>query len=75
MSNPLSPDKIMQRFQESWRKLPDYRKPNNNTKYEVADAALGAYLFLARGKCTKRPSKKLPNVSTVVLDGRLKSDQ
>jgi hypothetical protein len=43
MSNPLSPDKIVQRFQESWRKLPDYRKPNNNTQYEVADAALAAY--------------------------------
>jgi hypothetical protein len=43
MSYPLSPDKIMQRFQESWRKLPDFRKPNNNTKYEVADAALAAY--------------------------------
>jgi len=43
MSNPLSPDKIRQRFQESWRKLPDFRKPNNNTKYEVADAALAAY--------------------------------
>ena len=43
MSNPLSPDKIMQHFQESWRKLPDYRKANNNTKYEIADAALAAY--------------------------------
>lgn len=43
MSNPLSPDKIMQHFQESWRKLPDYRKANNNTKYEIADAALSAY--------------------------------
>ena len=43
MSNPLSPDKIMQHFQESWRKLPDYRQPNNNTKYEIVDAALAAY--------------------------------
>jgi len=43
MSHPLSPDKIMQHFQESWRKLPDYRQPNNNTKYEIADAALAAY--------------------------------
>lgn len=43
MSNFLSPDKIMQHLQESWRKLPDYRQPNNNTKYEVADAALSAY--------------------------------
>lgn len=43
MNNPLSPDKIMQQFQASWRKLPDYRKANNNTKYEVGDAALAAY--------------------------------
>lgn len=43
MSHALSLDKIMEHFQESWRKLPDYRKPNNNTKYEVADAALSAY--------------------------------
>lgn len=43
MSHTLSVDKILEYFQESWRKLPDYRKPNNNTKYEVADAALSAY--------------------------------
>ena len=52
MSHPLSPDKIMQHFQESWRKLPDYRKPNNNTKYEVADAALSAYSVF----CMQSPS-------------------
>lgn len=39
----LSLDKIMAHFQESWHKLPDYRKPNNNTKYEIADAAMSAY--------------------------------
>jgi hypothetical protein len=43
MSEPLSLDKIIGQFQENWRKLPDYRKANNNTKYEVADAALSAY--------------------------------
>lgn len=43
MTHALSLDKIMNYFQESWRNLPDYRKPNNNTKYEVADAALSAY--------------------------------
>ena len=43
MSHTLSLDKILEYLQESWRKLPDYRKPNNNTKYEVADAALSAY--------------------------------
>jgi hypothetical protein len=43
MSDPLSLDKIIGQFQENWRKLPDYRQPNNNTKYEVADAALSAY--------------------------------
>lgn len=43
MSEPLSLDKIIGQFQENWCKLPDYRKANNNTKYEVADAALSAY--------------------------------
>jgi hypothetical protein len=43
MRNTLSLDKIMAHFQESWHKLPDYRKPNNNTKYEIADAAMSAY--------------------------------
>ncbi len=43
MSHALSLDNVLKHLQESWRKLPDYRKPNNNTKYEVADAALSAY--------------------------------
>jgi hypothetical protein len=28
---------------ESWQSLPDYRQPSNNTRYEVKDAALGAF--------------------------------
>ena len=43
MSNHLSLNTIMNRFQESWQSLPDFRKPNNNTRYEIRDAALSAF--------------------------------
>ena len=43
MSNPLSLSNMMHRFQESWQGLPDYRKPNNNTRYEIRDAAISAF--------------------------------
>jgi hypothetical protein len=43
MSNHLSLSNIMNHFSESWQGLPDYRKPNNNTRYEIRDAALSAF--------------------------------
>jgi hypothetical protein len=43
MTHSLSLDKIMCHFQESWQSLPDKRKPNNNTRYEISDAALSAF--------------------------------
>ena len=43
MTNHLPLSKIMHRFQESWQSLPDYRKPNNNSRYEIADAASSAF--------------------------------
>jgi len=43
MTDALSLDKIMHQFKENWQKLPDYRKPNNNTRYEISDASLAAF--------------------------------
>jgi hypothetical protein len=43
MSKPLSLRQIMVHQREAWQKLPDYRKPNNNTQYEIVDAALAAF--------------------------------
>ena len=42
MTNPLSLSQIIHYFKESWARLPDYRKPSNNRKYEISDAALAA---------------------------------
>ena len=33
----------MSHFRKRWAKLPDKRKPNNNTKYEIADGVLAAF--------------------------------
>ncbi|MCL5996188.1 MAG: ISNCY family transposase [Chloroflexi bacterium] len=33
----------MTALRERWQSLPDYRKPNNNTQYSIADAALSAF--------------------------------
>jgi hypothetical protein len=33
----------MQYFRERWSSLPDTRKPNNNTKYTIADGVLSAF--------------------------------
>lgn len=43
MTEKLTLDAIIAQFQQSWQQLPDYRKPSNNTKYEVADAAKAAF--------------------------------
>jgi len=43
MSKPLALSKIMEHLRESWQSLPDMRKPNNNTKYTIADAGLAAF--------------------------------
>ena len=43
MKEALPLTHIMKQLKESWQKLPDYRKPNNNTRYEISDAALAAY--------------------------------
>ena len=33
----------MEHFRKRWIRLPDSRKPNNNTKYSIADGALSAF--------------------------------
>lgn len=43
MTDSLPLSKIMNYLAESWQSLPDYRQPSNNTRYEVKDAALGAF--------------------------------
>ncbi len=43
MNNSMTLNKITERLGQSWSELPDYRKLNNNTKYEIADAAKAAY--------------------------------
>jgi len=43
MPKPLAVSKIVRYLRESWTKLPDYRKANNNTRYTIADAAMAAF--------------------------------
>jgi hypothetical protein len=38
MANPLSFSKVTEYLSEHWQQLPDFRKPSNNTQYEVKDA-------------------------------------
>lgn len=43
MRAKLSLQTIMEHFRKRWIRLPDSRKPNNNTKYSIADGALSAF--------------------------------
>lgn len=43
MSAKLSLQTIMEHFRKRWIRLPDSRKPNNNTKYSIADGGLSAF--------------------------------
>jgi hypothetical protein len=43
MNTKLSLQNIMGHFRKRWSKLPDIRKPNNNTKYGIADGVLSAF--------------------------------
>jgi hypothetical protein len=43
MSAKLSLQNIMGYLQKRWSKLPDKRKPNNSTKYSIADGVLSAF--------------------------------
>ena len=81
MTDLLSLDHIMRQFKDSWQSLPDMRKPNNNTQYEVSDAALSAFSvffmqsasFLAHQRdMHKRKGKE--NVSTLFEVAKIPSD-
>ena len=43
MRQKLSLQSVMSDFRGRWSNLPDSRKPNNNTKYAVADGVLAAF--------------------------------
>lgn len=43
MRQPLSLQNIMSTLRQGWATVPDTRKPNNNTKYAVADGVLAAF--------------------------------
>lgn len=43
MEQKLSLQSLMQHYRERWSRLPDTRKPNNHTKYTVADGVLSAF--------------------------------
>jgi hypothetical protein len=43
MKQKLSLQNLMEHFRKRWSKLPDIRKPNNNTKYGIADGVLSAF--------------------------------
>src|SRR5215207_3187403 len=43
MRQKLSRQSVMSHFREGWSNLPDMRKPNNHTKYAVADGVLAAF--------------------------------
>lgn len=43
MRQSLSLQNIMSYFRKHWSKLPDIRKPNNNTRYSIVDGLLSAF--------------------------------
>jgi len=43
MRQKLSLQSLMRHFRERWANVPDTRKRNNNTKYEIADGVLAAF--------------------------------
>jgi hypothetical protein len=62
MSHPLELSQVINYLHEVWQTLPDTRKPNNNTQYTIADAALSALAvffmqapsFLAQQRALKK---------------------
>lgn len=81
MEQTLSLNKIMERLKESWQNLPDYRKPNNNTRYQIGDAALAAFAvffmqspsFLAYQRDMQQKKGK-ENVGTLFKVEKIPSD-
>jgi len=86
MSKRLSLKKIIAYCRMSWETLPDFRKPNNHTKYAIVDAALAAFSvffmqspsFLAHQRDMKKRkgqdnAKTLFEIEKIPSDNQLRS--
>lgn len=81
MPKPLPLSQIMKQFQTKWQDLPDHRKASNNTRYQIADAAIGAFAvffmqsasFLAHQRDIKK-RKGRDNVSRLFGVEKIPSD-
>ena len=81
MSKPLELSRIIAHLHEMWQTLPDARKPNNNTQYTLADAALSALAvffmqapsFLAQQRALKK-RKGQDNARTLFQVDQIPSD-
>jgi hypothetical protein len=81
MPKLLSLSQIMKHFQTTWQDLPDHRKASNNTRYQIADAAIGAFSvffmqsasFLAHQRDIKK-RKGRDNVSRLFGAEKIPSD-
>ena len=81
MSKRLSLSKIITYCRESWKALPDFRKPNNHTKYDIVDAALAAFSvffmqspsFLAHQRDMQQ-RKRRSNAKTLFAIEKIPSD-
>jgi hypothetical protein len=71
----------MKQFQTKWQDLPDHRKVSNNTRYQISDAAIGAFSvffmqcasFLAHQRDIKK-QKGRDNVTRLFGAGEIPSD-
>ena len=43
MTQPFALKTLFARFRSHWEKVPDVRKPNNNTQYQISDALMAAF--------------------------------
>ena len=81
MPKPLSLGQIMKQFQKSWQKLPDHRQASNNTRYQIADAAIASFAvffmqspsFLAHQRSIKK-RKGRDNVTRLFGAEQIPSD-
>lgn len=81
MPKPLSLGQIMKQFQKSWQNLPDHRQASNNTRYQMADAAIASFAvffmqspsFLAHQRSIKK-RKGRDNVTRLFGAEQIPSD-
>jgi len=80
--NPFTLKNILFRFRLHWADAPDVRKPNNNTRYQIADAILAAFSvffmqsssFLAHQRLLQQKNGR-NNATSLFGIERLPSDQ